>query len=269
MAPIFGEDGWFKLSFTGWENVPPGPVMFVSNHSGGTVIPDVWGMMFGWVQHFGVDRIVHPLAHDMVFSVPALAQGAARLGILRATPGMGEKVLTEWKRDLFVCPGGDRDTWRPWSERYRVHFAGRKGYAKLALKAGVPVIPIAHAGAHETLMVLTDGRSIARRMRLQKYFRAEIFPIHLSIPWGLAVGPMPHLPMPAHLRYRFGAPVIPPTWDTGSKEPPAVLVDAFDQQVQAAIQDQLDLLREERPSMRARATHIHHATRNLVRRVRA
>ena len=42
-------------------------------------------------------------------------------------------------------PGGDRDTWRPYSKRYDVCFAGRKGYARLAIKAGVPIVPIANA----------------------------------------------------------------------------------------------------------------------------
>ncbi|HRG98734.1 MAG TPA: hypothetical protein PLR99_20925, partial [Polyangiaceae bacterium] len=73
-----------------------------------------------------------------------------------------------------------------------------------ALEARVPIVPVAHAGAHETLRVLTDGHRFARAVGLQRFARAEIFPVHLSLPWGLAIGPWPHIPLPTTLRYRFG-----------------------------------------------------------------
>ncbi len=83
------------------------------------------------------------------------------------------------------------------------------GYARLALKAGVPIVPLAHARAHETLIVLSDGRRFARALGLPAIARASIWPVHLSLPWGLAIGPWPHIPTPARLRCRIGAPVRP------------------------------------------------------------
>ncbi|MEO1272317.1 MAG: hypothetical protein AAFX99_29825, partial [Myxococcota bacterium] len=55
-------------------------------------------------------------------------------------------------------------------------------------------------------MVLTDGRRLARRLGLPALARAEIFPVHLSLPWVLGIGPLPHLPLPVMLRYTFGPP---------------------------------------------------------------
>lgn len=247
VAGLFGPEGWFHLDVKGWENIPPPPALFVSNHSGGTTIPDLWGLMFAWSGHQET-RVVHPMGHDMIFSVEPVARMFARLGVLRARPEHAIDVLTRLRRDVLVCPGGDRDTWRPYRDRYKVRFSGRKGYARIAIRAGVPVVPVAHAGAHETLIVLTDGAPIARFLGLPKAFRAEIFPVHLSVPWGLGVGPMPHIPVPAWLRYRFGAPIHPPT---GMSEDDAV--DVLDEQVQAAIQGLLDQLREERPRVWTRA----------------
>jgi len=260
---LFGPEGWFHVEVAGWENVPPAPVLLVSNHSGGTTIPDLWGLGFSWLTHFGFERPVHPMGHDMIFSLEGVARTFARLGVLKARPEHALDVLTRLRRDVLVCPGGDRDTWRPYKDRYKVRFAGRKGYARIALRAGVPVVPVANAGAHETLIVLSDGAALARLIGLPAAFRAEIFPIHLSVPWGLTVGPMPHIPVPAWLRYRFGAPILPPQ---GIPEDEAV--DQLDELVRDAIQGLLDQLRDEAPGFAARARRTARVFRGVARRRR-
>jgi len=166
--------------------------------------------------------------------------------VLRAQPELGYRVLKEWRRDLLVMPGGDVDVWRPYSERYKVKFAGRTGYARLALKAGVPIVPLANAGAHETLRVLTDGAPLARWLRLPKLFRASIFPVSLTIPWGLTIGPWPHLPPPTRLRYKIGPAILPEGgFCEPGEEPSRERVAAYDERVRAAMQDLLDQLRDE------------------------
>ena len=231
--------------------LPPAPVLFVSNHSGGTMIPDMWGLMVAWVERFQAERIVHPLAHDMLFVAKPMAELLGKVGVLRASSENGRQALSGG-RDVLVCPGGDREVWRPWKDRYKVNFSGRRGYAKLALRTGVPVVPVAHAGAHETLMVLSDGAGLARALGLPKRFRAEIMPIHLSIPWGLTVGPWPHFPAPAHMRYRFGTAIPLPA----AHEPTDGEVEELDRAVQAEIQRMLDQLQKEEPTLRERAQHV-------------
>ena len=41
-----------------------------------------------------------------------------------------------------------------YSERAKVDFFGRQGFLRLALKAGVPIVPLASVGAHETYVIL-------------------------------------------------------------------------------------------------------------------
>lgn len=250
MGRLFGPGRYFGLEIEGWENVPSAPAMIVSNHSGGTTIPDVWGLLIGWYRHFGTQRPCHPMAHEMVMGTEVTARFFSRRGVLRAHPGVAESVLTRFQRDLLVMPGGDLDTWRPYSERYTVRFGGRRGYARLALRTGVPVVPVANAGAHETLLVLTDGRKVARALGLYDVARAEIFPVHLSLPWGLAIGPLPHLPTPVKLRYKIGKPVALPAGFTPGDVPTDEQVIEYDRLVQAAVQGLLDRLREEDPSLR-------------------
>lgn len=260
-ARLFGHDGWFHVETQGWEHLPPPPVLLVSNHSGGTTIPDLWGLMYAWTERHGQDRVVHPMGHDMIFSLEGVARAFARLGVLKARPEHASDVLTRLQRDVLVCPGGEKDTWRPYKDRYKVRFAGRKGYARISVRTGVPIVPVANAGAHETLIVLTDGAPLARLLGLPRNFRAEIFPIHLSVPWGLAVGPMPHLPVPAWLSYRFGEPIPPPT---GMPEDAAV--ELLDEQVRASLQGLLDQLRDERPRLKVRARRSARALKKVVRR---
>lgn len=242
---VFEADSYMPVSVRGWENLPDEPAFLVSNHSGGTVIPDVWGFAWAWTHRFAHDRRISPLAHDMLFKTGPSSRACSRLGLLPASKGVGRQVLDRGG-DLLVCPGGDRDVWRPWGERYQVNFAGRMGYARLALRTGVPVTPVANVGAHETLVVLADGHRIAERLGFKQHFRAQVFPIHLSMPWLIGVGPVPHIPWPVRLDYAIGPAVpIPACW-TPCEDPSPALVAAYDAQCRAAMQVLLDELASER-----------------------
>lgn len=242
---LFGKGRYFDVTVGGWEHIPSSPVMIVSNHSGGTTVPDVWGFVLEWYRTFGVHRPIHPMAHEIIVSTRVTGAYFGQRGVLHGNRDLARSVLTEHQRDLMVMPGGDQDTWRPYSQRYQVCFAGRTGYARLALQAGVPIIPLANAGAHETLIVLSDGRRVARALGLRALTRSEIFPIHLSLPWGLAVGPWPHIPLPSRLRYRIGAPILPPEPLEPGAEPSEAQVREHDRRVQGAVQGLLDQLKRD------------------------
>jgi 1-acyl-sn-glycerol-3-phosphate acyltransferase len=239
---LFGAKRYFGLDVQGWEHLPPPPVVLVSNHSGGTIIPDVWGFAIAWYRRFGRARPIRPAAHEMILSNRITGRYFSDRGVVCASPDIVLTALRVCGNDVMVCPGGDVDTWRPYRERFQVRFAGRKGYARLALRAGVPVVPVANAGPHETLIVLTDGRRIARLMRLHALARADIFPIHLSLPWGLAIGPLPHIPWPKPFRYRIGEP-IQPTIQTD--HPTEDDVARLDERVRGSMQSLLRQLERE------------------------
>ncbi len=231
---LFGDGCYFGLDVQGWENVPSAPVLLISNHSGGTTVPDAWGLLISWYRHFGTRRAVHILVHEIILATRRTGEYFSRRGALIADPEVALSTLRDHRRDLLIMPGGDFDTWRPYRDRYKVCFGGRKGYARLALEAGVPIVPIAHAGAHETLYVIARGARLASAVGLPKIARARVWPVHLSLPWGLAVGPLPHIPIPAKLRYRIGPAICPAADDT---------VEGLDARVRAAVQDLLDDLK--------------------------
>lgn len=242
METLVGPGKWFDVSVRGWEHIPQAPALFVTNHSGGSSPFDIFGLLYAWHRHYRLRRVIHPLTHEFLLSAPLAAPFFSRGGAIRANREQALSTLTELRRDVLVAPGGDSDSWRPWRRRYEVEFAGHVGYARIALRAGVPIVPVANAGAHDTLLVLTDGRGIARRLHLHELFRIDVFPVHLSLPWGIGVGPLPHIPVPAKLRYQIGPPIYPLEACTPGEEPSEELVRECDARVRARLQGQLDVL---------------------------
>ncbi len=233
LTPVFGRQGWNPVEVQGWEHLHEEPALLVANHSGGTSVPDQLGFGWAWGRRFGGERPLHGLVHDMIFASRRGGAFAEKCGMLRAGPAQARAALLRG-RDVLICPGGDLDVWRPWTERNQVCFGGRTGYARLALEQGVPITPVANCGPHETLMVLTDGHRLAQRVGLQKLTRASIWPVHLSLPWGVGVGPFPHVPWPVRLQYRFGPPVALPAGGATEEN-----VAAYDVAVRAVLQEML------------------------------
>jgi 1-acyl-sn-glycerol-3-phosphate acyltransferase len=106
-------------------------------------------------------------------------------------------------RDVAVWPGGEVDSLRPWVERDRANLAGRKGFITMAIRAGVPIVPIATVGGADAMPVLMRGDGLSRALRLDKVLRLKVFPLAVSLPWGIAPAALPQLPMPAKIRTRF------------------------------------------------------------------
>lgn len=234
-----GPHRYFDTGAAGWEQLPDHQVLLVCNHSGGSTMVDLWGLAALWYAHFGTTRPLFVLGHELLFATEALARYFAQRGVLRASAATAERVL-DAGYDLLIAPGGERDVWRPWKERWQVQFAGRTGYARLAARGGLPIVPVAGAGGHHTLVVLSDGHRLARILGLPNAARAEIWPLHLSLPWGLAFGPWPHLPVPRRLRYRFG-PVIEGVDPALAGDEAAI--SALDRRVREGLQAELDALR--------------------------
>src|SRR5439155_18096505 len=91
--------------------------------------------------------------------------------------------------------GGDYDCFRPWTQRHTIDFAGRKGFVRLALRTGVPIVPVVSCGAHNSVVVLSRGERLARWMPHMRLMRIKVMPIMLGPPWGISFG-IPTLPLP-------------------------------------------------------------------------
>lgn len=233
---------YFRAEVRGLERIPPeGPVLLVSNHSGGNVSPEVMVTTLAFVRRFGPDRPFFQLAHDMVMAYPVIGSLLRRFGTVSADPGNATQALRAGAA-VLVYPGGDWEVHRPTWEEDRVDFAGRTGFLRLAWKERVPIVPVVNIGAQQTQLVLTRGDRIARLLRLDRMLRLKVFPISIALPWGLDIGDLAgHLPLPSKIIVEFLDPI-----DLRSEFDAELDVEAAYEHVTGTMQGALSRLDEER-----------------------
>jgi 1-acyl-sn-glycerol-3-phosphate acyltransferase len=197
---------WFRGEVRNMGNVPEeGAALLVGNHSGGNVPPDTFLFTLAFYTYFGVERAFYQLAHNLVLAFP-VGRILRPYGTVPASPENSERAL-ESGAAVLVYPGGDWEVHRPIWERHRVDFAGRRGFIRLALKAGVPIVPVVSIGGQETALFLSRGAWLAQALGLDRAFRLKVLPISIAAPWGLNIGDfLGHIPLPSKITIE----VLPP-----------------------------------------------------------
>jgi 1-acyl-sn-glycerol-3-phosphate acyltransferase len=201
-------DVYHRAEVRGLENIPKdGPVLLVGNHSGGTLIVDTFAFSQAFYARFGPLREFHQLAHDMVFQVPGIRALLSRWGTVPASPENMARAL-ERGAALLVYPGGDQETYRPSWQSSTLDFAGRKGFAKLALEHDVPIVPVVAIGGQETALFLGRGRRLADATHLKALTRISVLPPVLGPPFGATIMDLPlRFPLPAKITVSVGQPI--------------------------------------------------------------
>jgi 1-acyl-sn-glycerol-3-phosphate acyltransferase len=198
---------WFRGEVRGLGNVPEeGPVLLVGNHSGGNLSPDTLVFTLAFSTYFGVERVFHQLAHNLVLSLPGLSF-LRKYGTVAASHENARKALQSGAA-VLVYPGGDYDVHRPSWQSDRVDFGGRQGFLRLALEEGVEIVPVVAIGGQETALFLSRGERLARLLALDRLFRLKVLPVSLALPWGINVGDMfGHIPLPAKITIEALPPI--------------------------------------------------------------
>ena len=198
---------WFRGEVRGLGNVPDeGPVLLVGNHSGGNMLPDTMVFTVAFSTYFGVERPFYQLAHNLVLSLPGLSW-LRKFGTVAASPENARKALSSGAA-LLVYPGGDYEVHRPSWQGNQVDFGGRKGFLRLALEQGVPIVPVVAIGGQETALFLSRGERLARLLALDRLFRLKVLPISVAVPWVINVGDMlGHVPLPAKITIETLPPI--------------------------------------------------------------
>jgi 1-acyl-sn-glycerol-3-phosphate acyltransferase len=231
------------MEIDGWENLPKSPVLLVGIHSGAPFVWDAWTIGVQWWRRFGQERPLHGTAHDALMAIPLIGRYFRAMGVLPAASDSIATALAEG-RDVALWPGGEVDSLRPWRERDVANLAGRKGFVKMAIRAGVPIVPIATVGGADAMPVLMRGDRLSSMLRLDKILRLKVFPLAISLPWGIAPAALPQLPLPAKIRTRF-MPAIEVDADPARADDDHYVDQKYDE-VQRSIQHGMDALARKR-----------------------
>jgi 1-acyl-sn-glycerol-3-phosphate acyltransferase len=199
---------YFRLRSEGLEHIPSGPTLFVANHNGGIMGPDLFCTLATLWRRLGPQAPLYALAHDFaMLQLTPLGRLLQRLGAIRASRTTAERVLARGG-SVLVYPGGDLEAYRHFKRRNEVVLLPRTGFVDVARNTGVPIVPIVARGAHRSALIFSEGRRIARALGMPRWARLGRFPLALALPWIFAPGPwLPYLPLPFAVRLRVLAPI--------------------------------------------------------------
>jgi 1-acyl-sn-glycerol-3-phosphate acyltransferase len=196
---------YHRARVLGLDHIPAGAALYVGNHNGGFYTGDTYLFGAAVFRARGLADTPWAMTHDL--GIALLGRWLRPLGAVPADPATAAGLLRRGDK-VLVYPGGDADGARPWTRRHTVTFDGRTGFARLAVACGVPVVPVAAAGAHSTAVVVHDGAAVARLLRTRRWLRLSRWPLMLSLPWGLTFLPaVPYLPLPARITIAVGRPL--------------------------------------------------------------
>ena len=216
---------YFRVHVEGAEHVPlQGGAVLVCNHSG--TLPWDGVMLKTAIRHaHPKQRALRWLTDDFVFHSPFLGAWLNRIGAVRACPENAERLLSRGEL-LAVFPEGVKGIGKPYRERYQLQRFGRGGHVKLALRARVPLIPVAIVGAEETYPLLYKVRAFS------KLLGVPFVPITPLFPW---LGPLGLVPLPSRWQIVIDQPMA--GFDgPAERADDTVLVNELNEQVRARVQ---------------------------------
>lgn len=188
---------WFRAEWEGMEKIPvAGGALLVANHAG-ALPTDAPTIMHGVEEQLG--RPVYGLADYIFRSLPFVGTAWARGGGVAAHPDNAYRLLREQQQLALVFPEGTKGTGKLYRERYQLRRFGRGGFVEIAMRAGVPVVPVVVVGSEETMPMLAKSNLLARVLGVP----------YVPFTANMAVlGPLGILaPFPAKLKLRVLDPV--------------------------------------------------------------
>ena len=180
-----------RLRVEGLGHIPSGAALLVGNHG-----------VFGYETPIFFEHLLSTdgrlpigLADRFFFRLPVVRDVLVRLG---GTYGCAANALRAFARDdLVVCyPGGARETLKREEEKYRCLWRGRNGFVRLAMTAGVPIVPFAAAGVDDTYRLFARMERAGEMLLGQRGY---------ALPLGWGLGP---LPRPVPFWFRIGEPIL-------------------------------------------------------------
>jgi 1-acyl-sn-glycerol-3-phosphate acyltransferase len=231
---------WFRVEQQGVEHVPSeGGALLVSNHSG-ALPPDAPMIMQAIRHEHRSPRPVYMLGEHWFRGYPLVGMLTNKIGLVAAHPANAQRLLRDEGQLALVFPEGQKATRKLFWQRYRLRRFGRGGFVRTAIRARVPIVPIAVVGAEEAMPVF------AHVPALQRLTGLIYFPVNHAFPhFGLAAALMY---LPAKLKIRFLEPVDLSRYGAEDTDDLS-LVQSIAEDIRASIQSKLAELLSSRRSV--------------------
>jgi 1-acyl-sn-glycerol-3-phosphate acyltransferase len=223
---------WFRVEWEGLEHIPrQGGALLVANHA--AAIPsDAPVIMHGIETE--LERPVYGLAENMLRALPLVGTLWSRVGGVAAHPDNAYRLLHDEHQLVLVFPEGTKGTGKLYRDRYKLNRFGRGGFVDIAMRAGVPVVPIAVVGAEESMPI------VFKSARLAKLLNIPYFPVTAQM---LMFGPAGLLVyFPAKFKLRVLPPVhfdVPADQERYSRSRVMEEGEKIREQIQHALYDML------------------------------
>ena len=144
-------------------------------------------------------RPLYMLGEHWFKGYPGVGMLANKLGVVPAHPANAQRLLGDEGSLAIVFPEGMKGSGKVLWQRYRLRRFGRGGFVRTALRAKVPIVPIALVGGEEAMPIFAHLRSLQRLSGL------IYAPLNHAFPhFGLAAALMY---MPAKFKIRFLEPI--------------------------------------------------------------
>ncbi|MFT5431289.1 MAG: 1-acyl-sn-glycerol-3-phosphate acyltransferase, partial [Myxococcota bacterium] len=177
------------------DNIPEGGCLLVVNHSLATY--DIAMLSHAVFDKLG--RMPRGLGDKRVFQVPGLASLARYFGAVVASHEQADRLLSDGLI-VLVAPGGMKEALRPSEERYEVRWEERRGFVRLAIRTGVPIVLAACPAADD----LFDVAPSSLTDRLYRDY-------HVPLPMLRGLKSLASLvPKAVALTHVIGEPIAPP-----------------------------------------------------------
>jgi 1-acyl-sn-glycerol-3-phosphate acyltransferase len=213
-------DRYWRIEVSGLENVPDtGPAVIAGNHSG--AVPADAFMLGVALEVRQPPRSLRVLYDRFVDALPLIGPLYRRLGAVPASLANAQMLLARGEV-VGLFPEGIAGVEKRCTERYQLR-PFKTGTARLSIRAGAPIVPVAIVGAEEAYPV------IARLYRVGRVAGLPWLPVTPTFPLcGLAGA----IPLPTKWHMHFCAPIWPPA---ASGRPEEELVTELTERLRAAI----------------------------------
>lgn len=165
---------WHGYEVEGMENIPDsGPALIVYYH--GAIPIDIYYFLVKVI--IAKNRLVHTVADYFLFKIPGFSILAECMKVIPGTVQTCSNLLKEGNM-LAISPGGVYEA--QFSHHYNLMWKKRLGFAKVAIEAKCPIIPMFTENLREAFRTVSIGKRFF--LRLYAFFKIPVAPIYGGFP---------------------------------------------------------------------------------------